>query len=141
MSAARDELPETPGSRGGWLYAIVADEVLRVKIGWALDVWKRLRELQTGSPCLLQLHSAPYHDEVVLAEVTAHAELAHARVRERAEWFRMDDYTGRPVAGASRDRRAGQLALRPRHRLAGTPAALPGEMNQCLAIRAASLDG
>lgn len=86
---ARDDLPGTPGNGNGWLYAIVALEVRRVKIGVAEDVWKRARALQTASPCELLLHSATYHDEVVLAEARAHAELAHARVR--GEWFDLTD--------------------------------------------------
>jgi hypothetical protein len=74
----------------GWLYAIIAPEVRRVKIGHAKDVAKRLLLLQTGSPTELMLHSASLEDHVVLAEAAAHAALAHAR--QAGEWFDLCDY-------------------------------------------------
>src|SRR3954454_11473985 len=76
-----------PGS--GWLYAIVAPEVRRVKIGHAQDVAKRLLLFQTGSPTELTLHSATLEEDVVLAETAAHMSLAHARVC--GEWFDLRD--------------------------------------------------
>jgi hypothetical protein len=74
----------------GWLYAIVAPELNRVKIGWAKNVSKRLLEFQTGSPTELLLHSATLETNILLAEAKAHAPLAHARLR--GEWFKLNDY-------------------------------------------------
>jgi Meiotically up-regulated gene 113 len=73
----------------GWLYAIAAPEVRRVKIGHAQDVAKRLLLFQTGSPTELMLHSATLEDNVVVAEARAHAALAHARLT--GEWFDLCD--------------------------------------------------
>jgi hypothetical protein len=80
---------DEPIPPAGWLYAIVAPEVRRVKIGRAQDVVKRLQELQSGSPSELMLHSATLHDNVPLAEAQAHADLAHARLHR--EWFELAD--------------------------------------------------
>lgn len=65
-------LTDEPVPPAGWLYAIVAPEVRRMKIGRAQDVVKRFQELQTGSPSELTLHSATLHDNVALAETQAH---------------------------------------------------------------------
>lgn len=73
----------------GWLYAIVAPELTRVKIGHAQDVARRLLLFQTGSPTELMLHSASLEADVVLAEATAHAALANARLG--GEWFDLRD--------------------------------------------------
>lgn len=73
----------------GWLYAIVAPEVCRVKIGHAQDVDSRLDSFRTGSPFHLALHSATLEHNVKAAETAAHRELRHARLV--GEWFDMTD--------------------------------------------------
>jgi Meiotically Up-regulated Gene 113 (MUG113) protein len=81
---------DEPVPPAGWLYAIVAPEVRRVKIGRAQDVVKRFLELQIASPSELMLHSATLHDNAPLAEAQVHADLARARLR--GEWFDLADY-------------------------------------------------
>jgi hypothetical protein len=57
---------------------------------------------QTGSPAELMLHSATLEVDVVLAEATAHAALAHARLS--GEWFDMTDLAvDQWLAGRERD--------------------------------------
>ena len=75
--------------KGGWLYAVVAPEVRRVKIGWARDVEARVRPFQTASPSSLALHSATLHGDVRAAEREAHKELEDAHVL--GEWFDLRD--------------------------------------------------
>jgi hypothetical protein len=73
----------------GWLYAIVAPEAKRVKIGHARDVSARALLFQTGSPVVLYLHSATFHLSCHHAEADAHRRLAHARTH--GEWFDLQD--------------------------------------------------
>jgi hypothetical protein len=76
---------------GGWVYAIVAPEVQRVKIGYARDIDVRWQLLMTPIPAVeYQLHSATLHEDMRRAEREAHRQLAHARWR--GEWFDMQDY-------------------------------------------------
>jgi hypothetical protein len=77
------------GPRSGWLYAIVAPELSRVKIGHAQSVDHRLDGFRTGAPCHLALHSATLEEDVRAAEAAAHRALKHAR--QIGEWFDMAD--------------------------------------------------
>ena len=78
----------------GFLYAIVAPELHRVKFGRSLfkpeGRWKAFR---TGSPTELCLHSVTRHEDVVAEEVAVHALLAQARlpIPGSEEWFDMRD--------------------------------------------------
>lgn len=75
--------------RGGWLYAILAEDVGRVKIGRAKNVWRnRALLFQTGSPVELAPHSATLEEDVYAAESAAHRVFAPARVQ--GEWFQID---------------------------------------------------
>lgn len=80
-------LATNPGA--GWLYAVVAPDVNRVKVGHARDVWGRMLLFQTGSPLELYLHAATLHSEVRKAESEAHRELADARIQ--GECFDLTD--------------------------------------------------
>jgi hypothetical protein len=73
----------------GWLYAIVAPEVERVKIGYAQKVDARLAFHQCGSPVELNIHSDTWHTDVRRAEREAHGLLRHVHVL--GEWFDMQD--------------------------------------------------
>jgi hypothetical protein len=75
---------------GGWVYAIVAPEVLRVKIGSAKEVDDRWDAAMSPMPAVeYQLHSATLHPDRGRAEREAHRQLAHARWG--GEWFDMRD--------------------------------------------------
>jgi len=83
----------------GFVYFIEASESGFLKIGWAKDPVKRLRELQTGCPYELTiLGQCPGSLE---DEAAFHRTYADLRVR--GEWFRLD--------GALRERFAGAAQL------------------------------
>lgn len=81
--------PTLASGASGWLYAIVAQEVNRVKIGHARNVEHRLQTLQSGSPVELILHSATLESDVRTAESAIHSSLTHARLS--GEWFDLSD--------------------------------------------------
>jgi hypothetical protein len=73
--------------KSGFVYAIVAPDQARVKIGNSVTPKSRWRSFQTGSPVPLGVHSETFHDDVEEAESAAHAQLADARLH--GEWFDM----------------------------------------------------
>ena len=85
-------VPDGASEEGAFVYAIVAPELERVKIGIARNVTTRGRDLQCGSPVTLWIHSEVWSDEPRLDEAKVHAALAHARVPDAGrEWFDMRD--------------------------------------------------
>lgn len=72
-------------SMRGYVYAITAPELDRVKIGVAKNVHKRLTTLQCGSPCDLVIHSAREHEYPLLVERRLHRRFKDAFVK--GEWF------------------------------------------------------
>jgi DNA-binding XRE family transcriptional regulator len=71
---------------GGFIYAIGAEGLTLVKIGRALDVGKRLKELQTGQPFPLHLVAAVSVEmDAQRVERQVHTLLSH--VHRRGEWF------------------------------------------------------
>jgi excisionase family DNA binding protein len=72
---------------GGYLYAIAAVGVQRVKIGIATDPGVRMTSLRTASPVPLHLHSATWHRDPLTVERDVHTRLRHARLH--GEWFDM----------------------------------------------------
>lgn len=67
----------------GYVYFIRAGRTNLVKIGWATDVDKRQRELQTASPH--PLHLIGYEPGSLFDEADWHDRFKHLRVR--GEWF------------------------------------------------------
>lgn len=60
-----------------------------VKIGWAVVPAKRLKELQTASPMVLELiHHMPGD---LKKEHELHERFAHLRVRPNGEWFQLSE--------------------------------------------------
>jgi hypothetical protein len=74
-----------PRQPEGHVYFIRAGRTNLVKIGWAKDVDKRHRELQTASPH--PLHLIGYMPGSLFDEAAWHERFAHVRVR--GEWFRL----------------------------------------------------
>ena len=69
--------------RTGFLYFIASDSQKAIKIGFAEEVYMRLKSLQTGNPDELRLiGSVPCRAE---AEALLHRQLRHKRVR--LEWY------------------------------------------------------
>lgn len=81
------EVENLPRSLSGWCYVYFLRSAGLVKIGRAVNVQQRVRELQTG-------HHRPLE---VLAVIPAHAALEHAiherfaRARQSGEWFILTD--------------------------------------------------
>lgn len=65
------------------IYFAHADELNRVKIGFAADPWKRLSKMQSDSPCALALVAICPGD--VADEQALHTRFASDRLR--GEWF------------------------------------------------------
>jgi Meiotically Up-regulated Gene 113 (MUG113) protein len=72
-------------NRPGWIYALIATDVERVKIGYSTDPLRRWIAVHTASPVPVGLHSLTFHHDVIEAEQEAHARLHEARVK--GEWF------------------------------------------------------
>lgn len=114
---ARDVPAARPPYRlvGGWIYAILAPELDRVKIGKSeRSATHRLNEIVPQSPAHLELHSETWHEDCEGAERQLHARFAHAR--ERGEWFKASDprvaawLEGRLVDGDFRHRLHDEMA-------------------------------
>jgi hypothetical protein len=74
----------------GYVYAILAPELGRVKIGRSgRSANDRLGEIVPQSPAHLQLHSETWHENTFGVEASLHMRFAHAR--EIGEWFRVGD--------------------------------------------------
>jgi hypothetical protein len=86
------------------VYAILAPEFKRVKIGRAKNPVERMMNMRSGCPCPVELHSAEPSDNVFYDEAVAHGKLAHARVH--GEWFDATDWHVRRWL-AERKRRLG----------------------------------
>lgn len=71
------------------VYFIEAVDVGLVKIGCANDARARLRELQVGSPCKLELKGVYHVDDAHGLEAGYHNRYAH--LHSHGEWFRIDD--------------------------------------------------
>lgn len=72
----------------GYVYAIIAPEVERVKIGRSftyIGTIRRFTDIKCGSPCELQMHSIRKHTNVIRTEKLLHERFSTARVR--GEWF------------------------------------------------------
>lgn len=70
-----------------YVYAVLAQESRRIKIGVTNDPNRRLASLQTGSPERLELIGAAPGDR--FTEARLHAELQHDRLL--GEWFASTD--------------------------------------------------
>jgi hypothetical protein len=72
-----------------FLYVIAAKKEGPVKLGLSQDPARRVRQLQTGSAELLQIHHTEEvpDDRVRIAESALHQMLGHKRLK--GEWFRM----------------------------------------------------
>lgn len=76
----------------GYVYLMSPAEPVtpyRVKIGWATDPVKRLRECQTGSPVILKLLWTVEVEWPVQLERALHSEFALSR--HHGEWFDLGD--------------------------------------------------
>jgi hypothetical protein len=76
----------------GYVYAIIAPELERVKIGRSftrIGAIKRLTTCRCGSPSELQMHSIRKYNDVIATEKLLHKRFAAARVR--GEWFEATD--------------------------------------------------
>jgi Meiotically up-regulated gene 113 len=90
--ASHVQARQMPSGEGpGYVYAIVAPEAGRVKIGQASTdrLYSRYAQIRTACPFPTQLHSATYHRMRVRAERHAHRLLGHARLH--LEWFDLHD--------------------------------------------------
>jgi len=76
----------------GYVYAIMAPELKRVKIGRCdseASFLSRFLHFQCGSPCELFIHSVVEHENYRLIEKRIHKRLKSARVH--GEWFDITD--------------------------------------------------
>lgn len=73
------------GNKEGYIYFARAVGTGFVKIGVAVDPWKRLGELQVGSHVPLRLDAIIWADDTVALERHFHAKFR--KLRTRAEWF------------------------------------------------------
>lgn len=71
----------------GFVYFVEAVGLGAVKIGWAKDVTRRLRSMQSGCPVDLRLLGC--FSAVPVDEAMLHAKFAHLRMRR--EWFTLSD--------------------------------------------------
>lgn len=76
----------------GYVYAVMAFEVERVKIGWcesleSLDI--RFRGFQCGSPVQLGIHSVVEHKHPYSTEQHLHRRFRSALIK--GEWFDIND--------------------------------------------------
>lgn len=120
--------PETL-SEEGFVYFIRAGKTASIKIGWAVNPYKRLDQLQTGSPHTL--HLVGYYPASRKGESEWHGDWRALRVR--GEWFTLDNELRMAInrrlneGGATRylsialDRRTSrkQMAPSPRQRTEG----------------------
>ncbi len=82
-----EDARQLPRSLDGWCYVYFVRAGEHVKIGRAVDVAQRVRELQVGHPHPLALVvSVPAHAALELA---IHRRFQH--LRTQGEWFRIDD--------------------------------------------------
>lgn len=82
--------PTLPRPVAGFVYAIMAPEFNRVKIGRSeRSAACRLNEIVPQSPTDLELHSETGHEDHIRVEKELHAKFAHAHIR--GEWFWPDD--------------------------------------------------
>lgn len=88
----------------GTIYFVLAEEVNRVKIGYADDAKKRLRELQIGSPVLLKL-MAVFKGKTIEDEAFLHTVFDDYRVH--GEWFEFSqeirNYLNRTLSSSDED--------------------------------------
>src|SRR4051812_33678047 len=76
----------------GYIYAIMAPELNRVKIGLTASkegINKRLSQIQCGSPCQLYLHSVRKQQNVARVEREIHNRFKRAHII--GEWFNAKD--------------------------------------------------
>ncbi len=90
---AAEFLEDLEGPTGPVVYAIT-DGDGRCKIGKAVDIWKRIKQLQTGNP--KQLRLAAYlrcecESQAIRAESASHKSLDGCRLH--GEWFACDVHT------------------------------------------------
>jgi hypothetical protein len=72
--------------RQGYVYFILGEKTNRVKIGHAADPWKRIKDLQVGSPdTLSMLLVTSYAVDVLAAESYFHKRFAQNHFH--GEWF------------------------------------------------------
>jgi hypothetical protein len=97
------EVPEAEAAGSGRTYVVLASldgQVATVKIGHADDPAKRLRELQTGNPCKLELLAIlPNHGQT--AERALHKKFARYATGGGREWFALPLATLEAVTGRS----------------------------------------
>jgi hypothetical protein len=76
----------------GYVYAVMAFEVGRVKIGWSESLESfdtRLTALRCGSPVALGVHSIIEHRNAYLTEQHLHRRFRSARIH--GEWYDIND--------------------------------------------------
>lgn len=78
-------------SRTGYVYAIHEAGSMRYKIGHAVNVSRRLKQLQTGNGTLLSIYAMRYFTDRVAAETRIKAIFEAYKVKNGGtEWFRLD---------------------------------------------------
>ncbi len=76
-------------TRAGYVYAIHAVGTDRYKLGHAVDIQRRLQQLQTGNSITLVIYAALYFEDRIAAESKIH-DIFSAYRGKRGEWFRLD---------------------------------------------------
>lgn len=69
----------------GWVYFVLCERLMLVKIGWSLYPAARLVQLQQGFPYLLEIVAALPGGK----DREAFMHKTYAKQRERGEWFRL----------------------------------------------------
>lgn len=81
----------TSRTRAGYVYTIHEVGTDRYKIGHAVDVNRRIRQLQTGNGTLLVIYATLYFIDRIDAEARIQQVFSAYRVRQGGtEWFRLD---------------------------------------------------
>lgn len=74
------------GTTKGWIYFIQNTVTGNIKIGKSLDPEDRLRNIQTGNDCLLEIVHKVFVKDMETEEVYYHNKFAHLRLL--GEWFK-----------------------------------------------------
>lgn len=87
LGELQEKLPKKKENVQGFVYFIQAQDSLAIKIGYAVDVEKRLAALQTGCPEELVVVGSL--EGTVIDEKSLHAKFSLDHIR--GEWFRASD--------------------------------------------------